>query len=148
VLEIDARVGAGQGLYNAASKAYNPGEGGAPLYLCPAEIPASLEAELKELAVRAFEAIDALDVGRVDFRLGVDGRPYLLEINTLPGLNPRVSDLCIMARAEGFHYIDLINEILNLAWDRAPQPGAQDGRHSGLLQMPAPRVAVPAWDGL
>jgi D-alanine-D-alanine ligase len=148
VLEIDARVGAGQGLYNAASKAYNPGEGGAPLYLCPAEIPASLEAELKELAVRAFEAIDALDVGRVDFRLGVDGRPYLLEINTLPGLNPRVSDLCIMARAEGFHYTDLINEILNLALDRVPQQVAGDGRGISLFQRPTLRVAVPAWDGL
>nr|MBC8264276.1 hypothetical protein [Anaerolineales bacterium] len=40
------------------------------------------------------------------------------EINTLPGLNPTVSDLCIMARAEGMFYTDLINEILNLAIDR------------------------------
>lgn len=118
VLEIDARVGVGEGLYNAASKSYNPGEGGAPLYLCPAEIPAELEADLKRLAVEAFEAIGALDVARVDFRVGDDGRPYLLEINTLPGLNPRVSDLCIMAQAEGLPYNDLINEILGLAVER------------------------------
>jgi D-alanine-D-alanine ligase len=118
VLEIDARVGAGQGLYNAVSKSYDPGEDGAPLYLCPADIPVSLEFELKELAVGAFETIGALDFGRVDFRLGDDGRPYLLEINTLPGLNPVVSDLCIMARAEGMRYTDLISEILRLAVER------------------------------
>ena len=118
VLEIDSNVGAGQGLYNAEAKSYYPGEEGAPLYLCPADIPPHLEAELKRLAVAAFEAIGALDVARVDFRLGADGQPYLIEINTLPGLNPTVSDLCIMARAEGMFYTDLINEILNLAIDR------------------------------
>ncbi len=136
VLEIDASVGAGQGLYNAASKSFNPGEEGAPRYLCPADIPATLEAKMKQLAVAAFEAIGALDLGRVDFRLGSDGRPYLLEINTLPGLNPTVSDLCIMARAEEMHYTDLINEILYLAADRyakesrgvGPQPGEENGR--------------------
>ncbi len=133
VLEIDASVGAGHGLYNADSKSYNPGEEGAPLYLCPADIPASLEAELKRLTVAAFEAIDALDVGRVDFRLGSDGQPYLLEINTLPGLNPTVSDLCIMARAEGMHYTDLINEILFLAVSRYAQ---QKQRWSGQIYAP------------
>jgi D-alanine-D-alanine ligase len=127
VLEIDARVGAGQGLYNAAAKSYVPGEEGAPLYLCPADIPGTLEAEMKQLAAAAFEAIGALDVGRVDFRLGADGRPYLLEINTLPGLNPTVSDLCIMARAEGMHYTDLINEILYLAADRYAQEERRHG---------------------
>jgi len=118
VLEIDAGVGAGEGVYNAASKSYNPGEAGAPLYLCPADIPDELEGTLKRLAITAFEAIGALDVARVDFRVGDDGKPYLLEINTLPGLNPVVSDLCIMARAEGLPYDELINEILELALTR------------------------------
>jgi D-alanine-D-alanine ligase len=124
VLEVDARVGAGQGLYNAVSKSYDPGEDGAPLYLCPADITAVLETELKRLAVEAFEAIGALDLGRVDFRLGDDGRPYLLEIDTLPGLNPVVSDLCIMAKAEGMHHSDLVNEILRLAVDRHARDAA------------------------
>lgn len=118
ILEIDANVGAGRGAYNAASKSFNPGEGGAPAYFCPAEIPPSLERRMRNLAVRAFEAIGALDLGRVDFRLGFDGRPYIIEINTLPGLNPVASDLCIMARAEGMPYPELINEILDLAWER------------------------------
>jgi D-alanine-D-alanine ligase len=133
VLEIDTGVGAGEGVYNAASKACNPGEGGAPLYLCPADIPTSLETELKQLAIRGFEAIGALDVGRVDFRLGSDGRPVMLEINTLPGLNPTLSDLCIMAQAGGLQYDDLINEILNLAVERYAR---ERGGATGAVDLP------------
>jgi len=147
VLEIDAAVGAGQGVYNAAAKAYDPGEEGAPLYLCPADIPAPLERELKHLAVEGFEAVGALDVGRVDFRLDATGRPQLLEINTLPGLNPRVSDLCIMARAEGMAYEDLINEVLNLALDRYARE-RREGSAAGLLRSSALRNTAPAWQGL
>jgi D-alanine-D-alanine ligase len=58
------------------------------------------------------------DVARVDFRLGASGEPYLLEINTLPGLNPSLSDLCIMAEAEGMDYQVLITEIIYLAAER------------------------------
>jgi D-alanine-D-alanine ligase len=151
VLEIDARVGAGQGLYNAVSKSYNPGEDGAPVYLCPADIPPVLEIELKRLAVEAFEAIGALDLGRVDFRLGDDDRPYLLEINTLPGLNPVVSDLCIMAKAEGMHYSDLINEILRLAVGRRAREAACDPwvrLFRGSQARPRLRTALPVRVGL
>jgi D-alanine-D-alanine ligase len=118
ILEIDTTVGAVQGLYNTEAKSYYPGEESAPRYTCPADISPDLEAELKRLAVAAFEAIGALDVSRVDFRLGADGQPYLMEINTLPGLNPSVSDMVIVARADGIPYTILINEILNLAVDR------------------------------
>ncbi len=146
VLEIDARLSVGQGLYNAAAKSYLPGEEGAPLYLCPADIPTDLEAELKQLAVAAFEAIGALDMSRVDFRLGADGRPYLLEINTLPGLNPVVSDLCIMARAEGMSYTDLINEIVYLAADRYAKEGRwpEDEERVGKMDTFLPFAPCPA----
>jgi D-alanine-D-alanine ligase len=54
------------------------------------------------------------DVARVDFRLDRhdNDQPYILEINPLPGLNPRISDLVIEARAEGATYAELINSIL------------------------------------
>lgn len=115
-LEIDvSTVAEAGGLYTSHIKADNPL---APRYLCPAAIENELAEELKRLAVAAFQAIGALDVARVDFRLGADGHPYLLEINTLPGLNPTYSDIVIAARAEGMEYTTLINEILNLAIDR------------------------------
>ena len=84
-------------------------------YLCPAKISKKLTAELQHLAVAAFEAIQGLDVSRVDFRLDEQGRPNILEINTLPGINPTISDLCMMARAGGMSYETLVNDILRLA---------------------------------
>ncbi|OGO13576.1 MAG: hypothetical protein A2Y93_17505 [Chloroflexi bacterium RBG_13_68_17] len=122
VLEIESGTSVTPGIYSHHAKALNPGEPGAPGYLCPASIPADLRSRLHELTRRAAEALDACDVSRVDFRLGADGEPYLLEINTLPGLNPLVSDLCIMAAAEGTPYHVLISEILYLAAERFALP--------------------------
>ncbi len=117
-LEIDTQRGAVKGLYNTQAKSYAIGDDLAPGYTCPAEIPAELEDELRRIAVAAFNAIGGLDVGRVDFRMGADDQPYLVEINTLPGLNPVHSDMVIIARAGGMAYDELINEILALALER------------------------------
>jgi D-alanine-D-alanine ligase len=73
---------------------------------------------LYTLTKQAAQSLNVYDVARVDFRLGANGQPYLLEINTLPGLNPQVSDLCIMAKAEDMPYNVLITEILYLAASR------------------------------
>ncbi|MGC9348126.1 MAG: D-alanine--D-alanine ligase family protein [Anaerolineae bacterium] len=137
VLEIDTGRGSVRGIYNAEAKSYAIDSEAAPGYLCPADIPAELETELGLLAVAAFEAIGALDVGRVDFRTGADGRPYLMEINTLPGLNPVLSDIVIAALAGGVAYPQLINEILDLACERY-----------GMLTRPRDVRAAeaPAWD--
>ncbi|MFN2159408.1 MAG: hypothetical protein ACK2TW_05590 [Anaerolineales bacterium] len=118
ILEINTDISVTPGIYGHNAKDFYIGESGAPEYLCPAAISEELRSELIYLTRRAAQAIDALDVSRVDFRLGLDGKPYLMEINTLPGLNPLISDLCIMASAEGMEYTTLINEILNLALDR------------------------------
>jgi D-alanine-D-alanine ligase len=86
----------------------------------------------------------------VDFRLDeAEGdKPYILEINPLPGLNPTVSDLCIMARAEGMRYTDLINEILYLAADRYAKEGSDMERQAsgGNRQVRALQdSALHAW---
>jgi D-alanine-D-alanine ligase len=118
VLEIDTGRGSVRGIYNAEAKSYAIESQSAPGYLCPADIPDELAEELGKLAMAAFEAIGGLDVGRVDFRCNGDGHPYLMEINTLPGLNPLVSDIVIAARAGNVPYEQLITEILNLALAR------------------------------
>ncbi len=89
-------------------------------YFCPAPLTAEQRDELNWLAAAVFRVTGCLDVARVDFRLDAsDGnRPYILEVNPLPGLNPGYSDLCIEAAADGWSYEDLINEILNLAIER------------------------------
>jgi D-alanine-D-alanine ligase len=118
VLEIESMRSATPGIYSHEAKSKAIDEVGAPGYLCPADIDPHLALRLHHLAVKAHKSIGALDVSRVDIRMSADGKPYLLEINTLPGLNPAISDLCIMSDAEGLTYRDLILEILYLGASR------------------------------
>lgn len=91
-----------------------------PRYLCPAPLTDAQVKELSQLAVAAFRALNCLDMARVDFRLDAhDGqKPYILEINPLPGLCPGVSDLVLQAEAAGMSHAELINTILNEALER------------------------------
>jgi len=59
------------------------------------------------------------DVARVDLRLDQhDGdKPYIIELNALPGMTP-ISDLTLMAEAEGWTHADLINAVVNAAAKR------------------------------
>ena len=69
------------------------------------------------LAAATFRVIGCKDVARVDFRLDRhnDNKPYILEINPLPGLTPNFSDLCYQADALGWTYEQLINAIVDAA---------------------------------
>ncbi len=89
-------------------------------YLCPAPLDEDLLDELNWLAAATFRVTGCLDVARVDFRLDAsDGdKPYILEINPLPGLNPEYSDLAIEALAAGWTYEELVNRILDEAIER------------------------------
>ncbi len=87
-------------------------------YVCPARLDKSLLKKIEEFSLKAFEALDCRDFARVDFRVSPDGVPYFLEINPLAGLNPRSSDLCIMARLMGKSYNELIAAILSAALER------------------------------
>jgi len=118
ILEIDSGHSVTPGVYGVAAKSLNISEQGAPAYLCPANIPDDLREKMISLTKQAAQALHVSDVARIDFRLGADGKPYLMEINTLPGLNPFVSDLCIMASSERIVYQVLITEILYLAAER------------------------------
>jgi D-alanine-D-alanine ligase len=115
VLEIDTSDIETAGIYGREAKSIDVQDESAPGYLCPADISDRLREQLQALTIRAADAIGARDVSRVDFRLDDAGQPYLLEINTLPGLNREQSDLCIMARALGMTYTELITEILYIA---------------------------------
>ncbi len=82
-------------------------------YLCPAPLPDAIAAEVVRLAVETFRVTQSLDFCRVDFRLhtGENLKPYILEINSLPGLTP-ISDLTLCALAEGWSYDRLIQSVL------------------------------------
>jgi D-alanine-D-alanine ligase len=89
-------------------------------YLCPAPITEEQKYDLNWYAAAVFRVIGALDVSRVDFRLDVhnDYKPYILEINPLPGLSPIISDLVIEAAGEGIGHTELVNMILDTALKR------------------------------
>lgn len=89
-------------------------------YLCPAPVTAAELDDLNWYAAATFRVTGCVDVARVDFRLDAhdNNKPYILEINPLPGLNPDYSDLCIEARADGWTYAELVNRILDEALER------------------------------
>jgi D-alanine-D-alanine ligase len=118
ILELDMTRSVTPKVYSQASKSKEVGEEGAPGYICPANIEPELEKKLKYFALRAHQLLSALDVSRTDIRLDGEGNPRVLEINTLPGLTPNYSDLCLQAQAEGIRYEDLILEILYLGASR------------------------------
>lgn len=89
-------------------------------YFCPALVEPDLLRRLQMLAAAVFRVTGCKDVARVDFRLDAanDHKPYILEVNPLPGLNPGYSDLCIQAQAANWSYEKLINMIVDLAAER------------------------------
>lgn len=89
-------------------------------YLCPAPLDSDMVDELNWLTAAVFRVTGAMDVSRVDFRLDIhdNWKPYILEINPLPGLSPGISDLVIEAAAEGVDHTYLVNMILDTALER------------------------------
>ena len=83
-------------------------------YLCPAPIDAALGETIRQLSVRAYNALGARGWGRVDIMLSKRGEPFLLELNTSPGMTGH-SLVPIAARARGIGYEDLVLRILGLA---------------------------------
>jgi len=55
-------------------------------YHCPCGLDADIENELGKLAFEAFKVLDASGWGRVDLMLDTDGKPWLIEVNTIPGM--------------------------------------------------------------
>jgi D-alanine-D-alanine ligase len=90
-------------------------------YECPARLDKKTLQAIEEFSKKTFVLLECRDFARLDYRIGTDGTPYFLEINPLAGLNPRSSDLIIMANLIGIRYNDLIGSILDAALRRYPQ---------------------------
>ena len=82
-------------------------------FILPAEISPEMTNLVKEYAVKAFESCGCSGVSRVDFLI-VGSTPYILEINTNPGMTD-TSDLPAQAAAGGIDYDNLVLMLLNSA---------------------------------
>jgi D-alanine-D-alanine ligase len=90
-------------------------------YECPALLETGILDEISISSLKVFEVLGCCDFARLDFKLSPEGTPYFLEINPLAGLNPKSSDLSIMAYKLGSTYQALVTAILNAALQRYPQ---------------------------
>lgn len=97
------------GLYSYEAK-YTKGKS---RYQVPAELPESLTADLQRMSVDALRVLGCEGFARVDYRLAEDGRPYCLEVNTIPGMTP-LSLLPMAAQAAGIPFGELVERIVDM----------------------------------
>jgi D-alanine-D-alanine ligase len=84
---------------------------------CPADLPPELVEEVRDVAVRTFEAVGAEGLSRVDVFVTEEGDVVVNEINTMPGFT-QFSMYPRMWERTGLSYPDLITELLELALER------------------------------
>ena len=89
-------------------------EKGRTQYLCPAPLSATITKQIAALALRTYEVLGCAGAARVDFRITPRGRPYVLEINTVPGMT-ETSLLPMAAAQAGIGYEELTERILESA---------------------------------
>ncbi|PKO16947.1 MAG: D-alanine--D-alanine ligase A [Chloroflexi bacterium HGW-Chloroflexi-10] len=84
----------------------------------PAELPPEMMDSIRDIAIRAYKAIDCAGMARVDFLVDQDGKEiYLNELNTIPGFT-QISMYSKLWEASGISYSDLITRLIDLALDR------------------------------
>ncbi|WP_322996614.1 D-alanine--D-alanine ligase [Castellaniella sp.] len=83
-------------------------------YICPADLPAALTQQIQELSVRAYQVLGCEGWGRADLMLDAENRPWLLEMNTSPGMTSH-SLVPMAAKALDMSYGELCVAILATA---------------------------------
>ena len=83
-------------------------------YLCPAPLSDEVTREVQALVVAAYRALRCSGWGRADLMLDSENRPWLLEMNTSPGMTDH-SLVPMSARAEGVSYDELVLQVLSTA---------------------------------
>jgi len=83
-------------------------------YIVPAKLEPKIREYVRELSKRAYDALHCQGAARVDFRLHPEAGPFVLEINTIPGMTER-SLLPMSAKAVGIDFDELVERILKNA---------------------------------
>ncbi|MGC8653417.1 MAG: D-alanine--D-alanine ligase [Candidatus Kryptoniota bacterium] len=85
-------------------------------YLVPAPVDKSFAVKLQDTALETFNALGCKSFGRVDFRVGKDGTPYCLEVNTIPGMT-ETSLVPKAAAAAGLSFVQVVRRIVDLSFE-------------------------------
>lgn len=85
--------------------------------ICPAQIGSRLARKIQDISVATFRACQCRDYARVDLRIDRSGQPFVLEINSMPGLGMRGAS-ALAAKTAGHSYSSWINRILDVAHTR------------------------------
>jgi D-alanine-D-alanine ligase len=113
------------------------------IFRCPADVTPELNREIERTALDAYHALGCRDWCRVDVRVDRFGVPNILELNPLPGVIPDPAmNSCFpkAARAAGFSYDELIQEVVRLAWRRLT--GREISGAAGRRAAPRPQPAT------
>jgi D-alanine-D-alanine ligase len=78
----------------------------------------TIAVECAKVALTAWRALGCRDAGRIDLRFDAAGCPQFIEVNPLAGINPDISDLCILCGLYGISYANLIGWIVESACTR------------------------------
>jgi D-alanine-D-alanine ligase len=93
-------------------------EQGMSEHFFPARVPDAVYKQTLDAGLAAHRALGCSGYSRVDFIIDAAGTPYILEVNTLPGMTA-TSLLPDIARGTGISFPDLVEEILRLALEKA-----------------------------
>jgi D-alanine-D-alanine ligase len=87
-------------------------------YFCPSGLSPAVEKHLASLSLATFAAVGAEGWGRADFMMDKAGKPYLLEINTVPGMTDH-SLVPMAARALDVSFEQLVWQVLETSFTRS-----------------------------
>jgi D-alanine-D-alanine ligase len=101
--------------------------------LIPAPIPSESAERVRELAVRAFKAIDGAGLARVDFLMNAaTGELFLSEVNTMPGFTA-ISMYPKLWEASGIPYAELVDRLVDLAVERHAEKARSLTSYNGAM---------------
>jgi len=86
-------------------------------YFIPARLPEGLIKKVQEIAIRVHTVLNCRDVSRIDIMVDEDGAPYVLELNTSPGMT-ETSLLPMAAAARGIEFAELVEMLVGFALER------------------------------